>query len=104
MSESFIHLVRDSLPRYDGDCAETDPELFFPARETAETPDEWAERIETAKRICYSCPALVQCGADADARDERHGVWAGEWREGPRKQRLAARRREERERARAASA
>jgi hypothetical protein len=37
--------------------------------------DHPGERRE-ACRLCHGCPVFAPCGAAADARDERFGVWA----------------------------
>lgn len=49
-------------------CGE-DPDLWF-----SEQPAE----VETAKRICRSCPVRRRCLAGALARREPWGVWGGE--------------------------
>jgi Transcription factor WhiB len=38
--------------------------------------DHPGERRE-ATRLCQGCPVFAPCGAAADERDERHGVWGG---------------------------
>jgi hypothetical protein len=40
------------------------------------TSDHEGERAEAA-RLCIGCPVIIECGAAADARDERFSVWAG---------------------------
>ena len=36
-----------------------------------------AKDREQAAAWCVGCPVLAQCGAAAEAENERHGVWAG---------------------------
>jgi WhiB family transcriptional regulator, redox-sensing transcriptional regulator len=50
-------------------CQGDDPELFF-----AESPRD----VETAKRLCASCPVRQSCLAGARERREPWGVWGGE--------------------------
>jgi hypothetical protein len=38
--------------------------------------DHPGERRE-ATRLCHGCPVFTPCGAAAEARQERFGVWAG---------------------------
>ena len=38
--------------------------------------DNAVDRAQAA-RWCAGCPVLAECGAAADERDERHGVWGG---------------------------
>ena len=49
-------------------CAETDPELFYPAKGEAST---------AARQICAKCEVVAQCLAYALDGDEDHGVWGG---------------------------
>jgi len=51
-------------------CTQTDPETFFPIVENADTTKD-------AKRICRSCPIIVECLKGALARKEPWGVWGG---------------------------
>lgn len=61
------------MPRLDGArCAGTDidPEAFF--------PPQWDQKaISAAAAICRTCPVRSECGAYAQTRPERHGVWGG---------------------------
>lgn len=52
-------------------CAETDPEAFFP---------EKGEGIAAAKRVCLSCPVRDKCLEAALENDERFGVWGAKSR------------------------
>jgi hypothetical protein len=49
-------------------CAQTDPEVFFPAKGEPSAP---------AKRICVACPVRSECLDSALARNEPYGVWGG---------------------------
>lgn len=40
-------------------------------------PDNNAEEIAAAKRVCTGCPVREQCLASALALNEREGVWGG---------------------------
>lgn len=51
-------------------CRGEDPELFFPK------PADDTRRAE-AQAICARCPVTVPCMTEANARREKHGVWAG---------------------------
>lgn len=66
----FIPVYVNELPDWwwDGLCAETDPEAFYP---------EKGGTTEPAKRICARCPVIAQCLDHALATDEPHGIWGG---------------------------
>lgn len=49
-------------------CAQTDPELFHPAK---------GEPTAPAKRVCAACPVRAECREYALRRHEPHGVWGG---------------------------
>lgn len=51
-------------------CAETEPELFYPAGNEL-------IQFEEAATVCFSCPVKVACLAGARARGESFGVWGG---------------------------
>jgi WhiB family redox-sensing transcriptional regulator len=51
-----------------GQCAQVDPELFFP---------EKGGNSREAKRICAACPVREECLEDALGRSEQFGVWGG---------------------------
>ena len=57
----------------DAACRDADPELFFPEVESG-----MHERITQAKRICFDCPVLVECGTYARERNEPFGIWGGQ--------------------------
>lgn len=38
---------------------------------------ERGESADPAKRVCVSCPILLECGEYALSANERHGVWGG---------------------------
>jgi WhiB family transcriptional regulator, redox-sensing transcriptional regulator len=50
-------------------CAQTDPDSFYPERDTGSARD--------AKRICRACEVRAECLAYALAHDERYGIWGG---------------------------
>lgn len=50
-------------------CRDRDSDLWF--------SDDQAE-VDTAQRLCRTCPLRVQCLAGAVARREPFGVWGGE--------------------------
>lgn len=52
-------------------CANTDPEAFWPTRETP--PHE----IQYARRICHTCPVITECLEWAIANNEEAGIWGG---------------------------
>ena len=49
-------------------CAETDPELFYPAK---------GETSTAARLICAKCEVVAQCLAYALDGGEGYGVWGG---------------------------
>lgn len=51
-----------------GVCGQVDPELFFP---------EAGASTAIPKRLCLSCPVLVECRDWALAHNVRYGVWGG---------------------------
>lgn len=51
-----------------GNCARTDPELFFPPRD-----GDAAE----ARTTCRACLVRLQCLAYAVVADEPYGIWGG---------------------------
>lgn len=53
-----------------GACRGMDPDFFFPT----ESDDTG---LETAKRVCASCPVRVDCLDYAMVNRERLGVWGG---------------------------
>ncbi len=50
-------------------CLDIDPDVMF--------PDNNAEQIAAAKRVCTGCEVRRECLQDALALDERDGVWGG---------------------------
>ena len=67
-----IRLEPDTAWERDATCAGGDPgsaRLFF--------SDEITE-IAEAKRICSTCPVIVECLDTALARGEQWGVWGGQ--------------------------
>ena len=54
-------------------CADMDTALFFPHA---------GQSLEPALQACARCPVRAECG-EAN-KSEPLGVWAGEWRAGPR--------------------
>jgi WhiB family redox-sensing transcriptional regulator len=51
-------------------CAQTDPELFFP-----ETDSYW--KAAQAKKVCASCPVILECLEYAQVNAFREGIWGG---------------------------
>jgi WhiB family redox-sensing transcriptional regulator len=49
-------------------CAQTDPELFFPAK---------GENPNPGKSICATCPVIEPCRAYAIADPSLTGTWGG---------------------------
>lgn len=49
-------------------CAETDPEIFFPAK---------GGSTKLAKKICGECTVRAECQSDILAVRDRHGVQGG---------------------------
>lgn len=49
-----------------GACAGEEPEVFLDP-----------VHVARALSVCRRCPVMVQCGAYAEAYDERVGVWGG---------------------------
>jgi len=58
-----------------GACRGMDSALFF--HPEGERGPARADREAHAKRICGSCPVLVQCRSHALAAHEPYGVWGG---------------------------
>lgn len=52
----------------DGDCASTDPELFYPEKGGSAQP---------AKRVCAGCPVRITCAEFALTGGDPHGVYGG---------------------------
>jgi hypothetical protein len=55
-------------------CGE-EPGLFFGS--DAETPEEHAARVASARELCADCPVRLACLARALRAKEEFGVWAG---------------------------
>lgn len=57
-------------PAWVGDalCAQTDPEAFFP---------EKGGSTKEAKKVCNGCDVRGDCLEEAQANDERFGIWGG---------------------------
>lgn len=49
-------------------CAETDPEIFFPAK---------GGSVREAKAVCARCPVREPCADTAITNDEHYGIWSG---------------------------
>ena len=52
----------------DAQCAQTDPEAFFPEKGGTNAP---------GKRVCGSCDVRAECLAFALENNERFGIWGG---------------------------
>ncbi|MGO1049205.1 WhiB family transcriptional regulator [Crossiella sp. CA198] len=59
------------------ECAETDPELFFPFTTfEGKTLASENEKVEQAKAICGQCPIAASC-RDFAVRTGVRGIWGG---------------------------
>jgi WhiB family redox-sensing transcriptional regulator len=55
-------------------CRHSEPELFFPTRDTGTAATE----IERAKAVCAACPVQAACLRFAFATNQEFGVWGGQ--------------------------
>lgn len=59
-------------------CAETDPELFFPAEDEEKFDlKETRYKYKNAVEICKKCPYIFSCLEYALVNGEDYGVWGG---------------------------
>jgi WhiB family redox-sensing transcriptional regulator len=65
-----IH-IRHEKWRQDAACQRSDPELFFPTKDTS------SDEIDDVKTICAECPVWDKCLDSALRLDERDGIWGG---------------------------
>ena len=67
------------LNPYDGSqlCAQTDPEVFFPANNFRRK-----QEIKQAVDICKQCPLLKACQEYAKSQTGLYGVWGGKMYDG----------------------
>ncbi|MGN5236878.1 WhiB family transcriptional regulator [Rhodococcus sp. SJ-3] len=56
-------------------CRGFETSVFFPQKESGLGPVAGAER--DAKKICRTCPVIIECRDHALANDESHGIWGG---------------------------
>ena len=68
LTELLLWLAGSTGWWFEGVCAQTDPEVFFP---------EKGGSVREAKAVCARCPVRAQCLAHALAHGERFGVWGG---------------------------
>ena len=68
LTELLLGLAGSTGWWFEGVCAQTDPEVFFP---------EKGGSVREAKAVCARCPVRAQCLAHALAHGERFGVWGG---------------------------
>jgi len=61
--------------RFRGNCRTSDEYYFFAPE--GEPPTIRRRREAVAKRICATCPVLLECRTHAMRSGERHGVWGG---------------------------
>ncbi|WP_412753963.1 WhiB family transcriptional regulator [Krasilnikovia sp. M28-CT-15] len=54
--------------RDEGLCAQSDPDAFYPDKNTSALP---------AKQVCAGCPVRRPCLQYALEHDERFGIWGG---------------------------
>jgi hypothetical protein len=66
--------LRDLIYSAPRACGE-EPGLFFGS--DAETPEEHAARVASARELCAGCPVRLACLACALRAKEKSGVWAG---------------------------
>lgn len=57
-------------------CRGHNPENWFP-EDLPRSPKLRAKAVETATRVCESCPVRDECNAYADALDTASGIWGG---------------------------
>lgn len=53
-------------------CAQTNPEMFFPASGYPGLPD-----MKSAKSVCARCPVRPECLHEAMETNMEHGIWGG---------------------------
>lgn len=94
-----------SMPKYEPSehewrnkaaCRDTDPSLFFPVGTTGMALDQ----VQSAKRVCLTCPSATACLQFALDTNQDAGVWGGldeEERRVIRRRRRAARKAKARE-------
>jgi WhiB family redox-sensing transcriptional regulator len=58
-----------------GKCRDLESSVFF--HPDGERGFARADRIANAKRICRSCPVIVQCRHHALTAEEPFGIWGG---------------------------
>lgn len=72
-SQGALYRVLTNLPGADlgatPECAETDPEVFFPEKGRVDL-------VREAIEICDRCPVRNAC-LELAVRDGEHGVWGG---------------------------
>lgn len=56
-------------------CRGFDTSVFFPQKESGRGPV--ARTTNDAKKICRTCPVIIECRDHALANDEPHGIWGG---------------------------
>lgn len=82
MIKSRKELEKLAIPKFiledEPACSQTDPELFFPVETELGFGGIMAKyiSIESAKKICDSCPLKVQCLEYALLNNEI-GIWGG---------------------------
>jgi WhiB family redox-sensing transcriptional regulator len=75
---SSVHLSRDQTWtsagwRAGAACASLDPAIFFPIGHTETAHED----VDTAKRVCNSCPSSASCLSFAIETNQEYGVWGG---------------------------
>lgn len=55
----------------EADCAQVDPDVWFPTRETPH------REVRAATAICAECPVRDACFEYAMRTNQRHGIWGG---------------------------
>ena len=68
-----VDLVETREWRDYASCRDTDPDLFFPVGSTGVALDQ----IKSAKIICKTCEARIECLEFALVTNQEAGIWGG---------------------------
>jgi WhiB family redox-sensing transcriptional regulator len=63
--------MRHEKWREDAACRRSDPERFFPTKDTP------SDKIDDVKAICAECPVRDKCLDSALGLNEPNGIWGG---------------------------
>jgi len=65
-----IDIFKSKMPKWnDALCSQTDPEVFFPIKGSAQS------QARRAKKICNKCPMINECLSYAVKHPELIGIW-----------------------------